>query len=274
MLVDKLWLVTVQFVMINLQNVSKSYDSNLPDAVQDVSFEVAKGELVAILGESGCGKTTTLKMINRLIEPTRGKVSVDGKNIMSLDPVSLRREIGYVFQGIGLFPHMTVAENVAIVPELLSWERSRIQKRTDELLELMGLHPDEYSNRRPAELSGGQKQRVGVARALAAGSKIMLMDEPFGALDPITRNELQLQFNKLRRELNLTVVLVTHDIMEALLLADRIAVMQNGRIVSIGSPHEMMSKKDNAYVNSLMQTPRLQIKKLDELLDKRESGDE
>ena len=252
--------------MIKLNQVSKSYDNSKSFAVTDICLNVAESELVAILGESGCGKTTTLKMINRLIEPTGGAVSVNGTNIMSMDPVTLRREIGYVFQGIGLFPHMTVAENIAIVPCLLGWGKIKTQDRVRELLELVGLSPDEYSNRRPAKLSGGQQQRVGVARALAAGSKIMLMDEPFGALDPITRSELQQEFNKLRQELKLTTVLVTHDIMEALLLADRIAVMKEGKIVAIGTPHQMMTQGKTDYVRKLMQTPRRQIEKLDDLI--------
>ena len=260
--------------MIELQEVTKSYGNSHTEAVKDISLNVAEGELLALLGESGCGKTTTLKMINRLIEPSSGKISVKGKDITSLDPVTLRRQIGYVFQGVGLFPHMTIAENISIVPQLLDWEKDKIRERTDELLALVGLEASEYRNRKPAELSGGQKQRVGVARALAAGSKIMLMDEPFGALDPITRNELQQEFSKLRQELKLTVVLVTHDIMEALLLADRIAVMQKGRIVSFGTPHEMMSKKHDPYVNSLMQTPRSQFEKLDQLLDRKDAGHE
>ncbi len=260
--------------MIELQKVTKSYGSSHSEAVKDISLKVAEGELLALLGESGCGKTTTLKMINRLIEPTSGTISVKGKDITSLDPVTLRRQIGYVFQGIGLFPHMTIAENISIVPELLNWEKDKIRERTAELLALVGLEASQYKNRKPAELSGGQKQRVGVARALAAGSKIMLMDEPFGALDPITRNELQQEFSKLRQELKLTVVLVTHDIMEALLLADRIAVMQKGRLVAVGTPHEMMSLKDDPYVSSLMQTPRSQFEKLDQLLDRKDAGHE
>ncbi len=260
--------------MIELQDVTKSYGNSHTEAVKDISLYVAEGELLALLGESGCGKTTTLKMINRLIEPSSGKISVKGKDITSLDPVTLRRQIGYVFQGIGLFPHMTIAENISIVPELLNWEKDKIRERTAELLALVGLEASQYKNRKPAELSGGQKQRVGVARALAAGSKIMLMDEPFGALDPITRNELQQEFSKLRQELKLTVVLVTHDIMEALLLADRIAVMQNGRLVAVGTPHEMMSMKHDPYVSSLMQTPRSQFEKLDQLLDRKDAGHE
>ncbi len=259
-------------VMIELQKVTKSYSNSQTEAVKDISLKVAEGELLALLGKSGCGKTTTLKMINRLIEPSSGKISVKGKDITSLDAVTLRRQIGYVFQGVGLFPHMTIAENISIVPELLNWEKGKIRERTNELLSLVGLEATEYKDRKPAELSGGQKQRVGVARALAAGSKIMLMDEPFGALDPITRNELQQEFSKLRRELKLTVVLVTHDIMEALLLADRIAVMQKGRIVAVGTPHEMMSMKDDPYVSSLMQTPRSQFEKLDELLDRKDGN--
>ena len=259
-------------VMIELQEISKTYSNSRTEAVKDISLKVAEGELLALLGESGCGKTTTLKMINRLIEPTSGTISVKGKDITSLDAVTLRRQIGYVFQGVGLFPHMTIAENISIVPELLNWEKGKIKERTDELLSLVGLEATEYRDRKPSELSGGQKQRVGLARALAAGSKIMLMDEPFGALDPITRNELQQEFSKLRQELKLTVVLVTHDIMEALLLADRIAVMQKGRLVAVGTPHEMMSMKDDPYVSSLMQTPRSQFEKIDQLLDRKDSS--
>jgi len=260
--------------MIRLQEVTKTYNNGQTEAVNNISLSVAEGELLALLGESGCGKTTTLKMINRLIESSSGKISVNGKEVSSLDPVSLRRQIGYVFQGIGLFPHMTIAENISIVPELLDWEKDKIRDRTAELLSLVGLEASEYENRKPSELSGGQKQRVGVARALAAGSKIMLMDEPFGALDPITRNELQQEFGRLRKELKLTVVLVTHDIIEALVLADRIAVMQSGRIVSIGTPHEMMSKKDNPYVSSLMQTPRSQLEKLNKLIGRKDNNHE
>ena len=259
-------------VMIELQEISKTYSNSRTEAVKDISLKVAEGELLALLGESGCGKTTTLKMINRLIEPTSGTISVKGKDITSLDVVTLRRQIGYVFQGVGLFPHMTIAENISIVPELLDWEKGKIKERTAELLSLVGLEATEYKNRKPAELSGGQKQRVGLARALAAGSKIMLMDEPFGALDPITRNELQQEFSKIRKELKLTVVLVTHDIIEALLLADRIAVMRKGRLVAVGTPHEMMSMRDDPYVSSLMQTPRSQFEKLDKLLDRKDSS--
>lgn len=253
--------------MIELKQVSKSYDQSKTFAVSDVNLSVAEGELLVLLGESGCGKTTTLKMINRLIESTSGEIKVKGKDVLSFNPVTLRREIGYVFQGIGLFPHMTVAENIAIVPQLLNWTKEKINERVIELLELVGLDPTEFSERRPFKLSGGQQQRVGVARALAAGSKIMLMDEPFGALDPITRSELQTEYSKLRKELNLTTVLVTHDIMEALLLADNIAAMKDGRIVAVGTPHQMMTVPADDYVRKLMLAPKEQIDRLDDLLE-------
>ena len=249
--------------MIELEHVTKAYDPAAAPVVRDLSLRVAAGELLVLLGASGCGKTTTLKMINRLIEPTSGAIRIDGRDVTDADPVALRRGIGYVFQGIGLFPHMTVGENVATVPALLGWGRDRIAGRVDELLEMVGLPPGEYRDRFPRELSGGQRQRVGFARALAAGPRVMLLDEPFGALDPITRDELQLEFQRLHRRLGLTAVMVTHDMTEALLLADRIAVMNAGRVVQVGTPHELLTDPADDYVAALMATPKRQADRLE-----------
>ncbi|HPM83431.1 MAG TPA: ATP-binding cassette domain-containing protein, partial [Candidatus Anammoximicrobium sp.] len=202
--------------MIVLEQVCKSYDGGRGYTVRDVSFRVPAGRLMVLLGGSGCGKTTTLKMINRLIEPTSGRVEVGGRDVRQQDAVKLRRSIGYVFQGIGLFPHLTIAENIAVVPRLLDWPASRIAARIDELLALVHLPAEAYRGRFPRQLSGGQQQRVGFARALAARPQIMLLDEPFGALDPLTRDELRNDFLQLRRQLGLTAVMVTHDMTEAL----------------------------------------------------------
>ena len=257
--------------MIRIQQVSKSYDRGRTYAVHEVDLEVEAGEFVVLLGESGCGKTTLLKMINRLVEPTRGRILVDGCNVSEVDAVALRRGIGYVFQGSGLFPHMTVSENVAVVPRLLNWDDSACRSRVDELLDLMGLAPEAHRNRKPHELSGGQRQRVGLARALAAQQKIMLMDEPFGALDPMTRDGLQTEFKRLQQTLNLTVVMVTHDMTEALLLADRIAVMRRGALVGMGSPRQILLNPNHPYVAALMETPKRQADQVESIL--RSAGD-
>src|SRR6516165_10233536 len=233
--------------MIELQGVSKSYDGGR-HVVRDVSFDVLTGQLLVLLGGSGSGKTTTLKMINRLIEPTAGRIAVNGQDVRSADRVQLRRGIGYVLQGSGLFPHMTVAENIAVVPRLLGWAKEKIKARVDALLELVHLPADEFRLRMPRQLSGGQQQRVGFARALAAGPQVMLLDEPFGALDPITRDELRSEFLQLRRQLNLTAVMVTHDMTEALLSADLIAVMNAGRLLQLGTPHELLTKPADEFV--------------------------
>lgn len=262
--------------MIELIDLSKTYEGAETPAVAEVSLEVAEGELVVLLGESGCGKTTTLKMINRLIEPSSGKVLVGGEEHMSVPAVELRRQIGYVFQGVGLFPHMTVGENVAVVPGLLGWDAATTEARVVELLELVGLEPAEHRDRMPSELSGGQRQRVGLARALAARPRIMLMDEPFGALDPVTRGNLQEEYTRLRGELGLTTIMVTHDMTEALLLADRIAVMNGGRIVALGTPRQILVDSEHDYVRELMDTPRAQSQRVHELMaaagDARQGG--
>lgn len=215
-----------------------SYQIGDVSILDDVSLEVAKQETVVLLGESGSGKTTLLKMINRLIEPNSGEVYVEGRSGNEWDPIELRRHIGYVLQDAGLFPHFTVEQSVAIVPQLLNWDGERIETRVDEVLELVGLPKDLFGGRFPHELSGGQRQRVGVARALAADPPIILLDEPFGALDVITRNALQREFSRIVRDLGKTAVFVTHDLHEAEMLATRIALLEKGRIVFLGSPVE------------------------------------
>ncbi len=252
--------------MIALENLCKSYDAGSTYSVHDVSLTVPTGSLLVLLGGSGCGKTTTLKMINRLIEPTSGSVKIDGKDVRISNPVDLRRSIGYVFQGIGLFPHMTVADNVAVVPRLLGWSPQRIAERVDELLTMVHLPPAQYRDRFPRQLSGGQQQRIGFARALAAGSQVMLLDEPFGALDPVTRDELREEFLTLRKRLGLTAVMVTHDMTEALLSADLIAVMNAGRLLRLGTPRELLTDPGDPFVAALMATPRRQADRLEALV--------
>ncbi len=251
--------------MITLENVSKSFDNGQRLVVENVSFTVPRGKLLVLLGGSGCGKTTTLKMINRLIDPTSGRIVVDGREVRQTDPVQLRRGIGYVFQGSGLFPHMSVGENIAVVPRLLGWPKARIHTRVEELLQLVNLPAEQYRDRLPRQLSGGQQQRVGFARALATGPAVMLLDEPFGALDPLTRDELRDEFLGLRQRLGLTAVMVTHDMTEALLSADLIAVMNGGRLLRLGSPQELMTDPGDPFVAALMASPRRQADQLDAL---------
>ena len=252
--------------MIELRNIKKTFDDERSFAVSDISLRVEKGQLLGLIGESGSGKTTTLKMINRLKEPSSGTIKVNGGNILHQDAIDLRRSIGYVFQGIGLFPHYTVLENVAAVPSLLKWELSDIHSRCEEVLQMVGLSIGEFGGRYPSQLSGGQQQRVGVARALAAAPEVMLMDEPFGALDPITRADLQEEFKRIQQQLNLTVIMVTHDMTEALLMADRIAVMKNGQILQIGSPKELLNHPEQDYVKKLIEMPRRRANRLEELM--------
>ena len=249
--------------MIQLDRLTKRYGADA--VVHELTLTVAAGELLILLGESGCGKTTTLRMINRLVEPTAGTVRLDGDDTSTIARHELRRRIGYVVQQAGLFPHMTVAENVGVTPSLLGWPAARIRARTDELLELVDLDPAAVRDRRPADLSGGQQQRVGVARALAARPSVMLLDEPFGALDPLTRARLQESLLGIRREVGLTAVFVTHDMVEALMLGDRIAVMHAGRLVQVGTPGELLGSPATEYVRALMSAPRRQAAVVDRL---------
>ena len=237
--------------MIHLRNISKSFDGGATFVVRDLSLDIAEGETVVLLGASGCGKTTTLKLINRLISLTEGTILVDEQDISQQDLLALRRSIGYVFQDIGLFPHMTVLDNAAIVPKLLGWPRSRREARARELLQLVGLDPNQFALRKPRQLSGGQQQRVGIARALAADPKYLLMDEPFGALDAVTRDQLQEEVLRIKMELNKTIVFVTHDLFEAIRLGDRIAVMNKGRIEQVGTRDELLTNPATDYVREL-----------------------
>ncbi|MFO7171862.1 MAG: betaine/proline/choline family ABC transporter ATP-binding protein [Bacillota bacterium] len=242
--------------MIRFEEVTKEYPDGTR-AVKNLNLEIRKGEFVCLIGPSGCGKTTTLKMVNRLVEPTRGTIYVDGQDIMKVDPVHLRRRIGYVIQQIGLFPHMTIEENIALVPRLLGWDRERCRRRVEELLPLVGLDPDQYRHRYPRELSGGQQQRVGVLRALAAEPDLILMDEPFGALDPITREALQDELKKLQAKLHKTILFVTHDMDEALKLADRIVLMKDGEVVQDGSPEDLLRHPANDFVAAFIGRERM-----------------
>ena len=245
--------------MLSLKHVSKSFDGGQTFAVDDVSLDVREGETLVLLGSSGCGKTTLLKLTNRLLEPTAGTIEVDGESIAGQDAVSLRRRIGYVFQGIGLFPHMTVEENVAMVPRLLGWPRQQRRERAHELLRTVGLDPETYAGRLPSELSGGQQQRVGVGRALAADPDYLLMDEPFGALDALTRDTLQQELLAVKKRLRKTIVFVTHDIFEALAVGDRIAVLHGGRLEQIGTREEIRQNPATDFVRELFAKPAQQL---------------
>lgn len=235
---------------IVFRHVSKSYNSY--EAVNNLSFKIMEGETLVLIGTSGCGKTTTLKMINRLIEPTKGEIEIDSKDVSEYNLIELRRSIGYVIQSIGLFPHITIGKNISIIPELMNWPKERIASRVDELLYMVGLEPEVYRDRFPAELSGGQQQRIGVARALAADPPVILMDEPFGALDPITREQLQNEFLSLIHTIKKTIVFVTHDIFEAVKIADRLALMDRGEIVQIGSPKDIVERPANRFVKDFL----------------------
>ena len=253
--------------LIAWDHVSKSFDGGRVKAVDDVTLRVAAGEFLAIVGGSGSGKTTLLRLANRLIAADSGAISVEGEDVRAVDPIGLRRRIGYVFQSGGLFPHISVAGNIGITPKLLGTPPAEISARVDELLDLVRLDRQKHRDRFPHELSGGQRQRVGVARALAARPRIVLMDEPFGALDPLTRDALGDDFRALHARLGLTTIMITHDMTEAVLLADRIAVMRAGKLLAQGTPAEL-AENDNPYVGELLGTPRRQAERLAKLLPK------
>ncbi len=238
--------------MIRLENLKKTFPGQAEPAVEDLSMEIYDGEIVVFVGPSGCGKTTTMKMINRIIEPSGGKIFLDGEDVTTTNPDKLRRRIGYVIQQIGLFPHMTIADNIATVPKMLGWDKKRISERTDELLETVGMDPS-YRDRFPKELSGGQRQRVGVARAMAADPPIMLMDEPFGAVDPITRERLQDEFLRLQEEIQKTIVFVTHDIDEAIKMGDRIAILREQSVIAqYDTPERILTDPADQYVEDFI----------------------
>ncbi|TDD07489.1 ATP-binding cassette domain-containing protein [Nonomuraea deserti] len=236
-------------VRIELRSLTKHYPGQPAPAVDNVTLDIPAGELVVFVGPSGCGKTTTMKMINRLVEPTSGEIRIGGQDVLSLDPDQLRRHIGYAIQQVGLFPHQTIAQNIGLVPNLLGWTADRISARVDELLSLVNLEPSAFRDRYPRQLSGGQQQRVGVARALAADPPVMLMDEPFGATDPITREHLQNEFVKLQKQLRKTIIFVTHDFEEAIKLGDRIAVLREGsHIAQYDTPAAILADPADDYV--------------------------
>lgn len=244
--------------MIVFENVTKIYPGGVV-AVRDLSLEIEAGETVVFLGTSGSGKTTMMKMVNRLIEPTSGRILIDSQDIVEQDPIALRRRIGYAIQHIGLFPHMSIAENIGVVPRLLQWPAGRIDAHVDELLRLVGLPPEEYRDRYPGQLSGGQQQRVGVARALAADPPIILMDEPFGALDPLTREQLQNEFLDLESEIKKTIIFVTHDVFEAVKMGDRVAVLDAGCLQQVGTPAELVERPANEFVENFLGRNRFQL---------------
>ncbi len=237
--------------VIQFNQVSKSYEDGTK-AVDSLHLEIKKGEFFVLIGPSGCGKTTTMKMINRLIETTEGSILIDGKDIQQYNINELRWDIGYVLQQIALFPHMTIAENIAVVPEMRKWSKEKIKARVDELLQMVGLDPDVYRNRMPDELSGGQKQRIGVVRALAANPKIVLMDEPFSALDPLSREQLQKDIVQLQKKIQKTIVFVTHDMQEALSLGDRICIMKEGKVVQLDTPEGIIHNPKNEFVEEFI----------------------
>jgi osmoprotectant transport system ATP-binding protein len=263
--------------MIELEALTKQYLG--VTVVDAVSLTVADGEIATIVGTSGSGKTTLMRMINRLVEPTTGRVLIDGEDTRSVPAHELRRRIGYAIQGHGLFPHRTVAQNIGTVPQLLGWDRGKIDQRVDQLLELFQLSPAEYRDRLPAELSGGQQQRVGVARALAAEPKLLLMDEPFGALDPIIRAKAQDDLLAIQRRFKTTIVLVTHDMEEAIRLGDKIAVMDQGRLLQYAPPRELITKPATSFVGELLGTGErafrlLSLRRIADLVEPGEAGGE
>ncbi|MGM7667125.1 betaine/proline/choline family ABC transporter ATP-binding protein [Microbacterium sp. A93] len=240
-------------IMIRLENLTKRFPGSERNAVDGLSLDIRKGEIVVLVGPSGCGKTTTMKMINRIIEPSSGRIILGGEDVTTTNPDRLRRRIGYVIQQIGLFPHITIGENVATVPKLLGWDAARVRARVDELLTTVNMDPAEYRDRFPNQLSGGQQQRVGVARALGGDPEVMLMDEPFGAIDPITRDRLQNEFLRLQAEVRKTIVFVTHDIDEAIKMGDRIAILQEGsRIAQYDTPERILTAPANDFVRDFI----------------------
>ncbi|MGJ9382083.1 betaine/proline/choline family ABC transporter ATP-binding protein [Salipaludibacillus sp. CF4.18] len=243
--------------MIQLKKISKVYDDGF-QALKDIDLVFEEGKINVLIGPSGCGKTTTMKLLNRLTEYTDGQILIDGENLKQMNPIELRRQMGYVIQSIGLFPHMTIADNVGTVPKLLKWDKQRIRQRVDELLKMVNLEPNTFRNRYPGELSGGQQQRIGVIRALAAEPSTILMDEPFSALDPISREQLQDELVRLQKEINKTIVFVTHDMDEALKIADQIILMKDGQVVQKGSPSELLANPANNFVKEFIGTERLE----------------
>ena len=243
--------------MIRFENISKTYEHG-HKVTDDINLHIKEGEILVMIGPSGCGKTTTMKMINRLVEPTTGKIFIKGEDISKLNPVELRRNIGYVIQHVGLLPHMTIAENVALVPKLKKWEKSTYVSRVAELLHMVNLDPEVYGNRYPNELSGGQQQRIGVIRAMAADPPIILMDEPFSALDPISREQLQDELVRLQETISKTIVFVTHDIDEAIKIANRICIIKDGKIVQVDTPEKILRHPANEFVKDFIGEKRLE----------------
>jgi osmoprotectant transport system ATP-binding protein len=256
-----------QVPLIEIINLSKAYAGSGTQAVSGFNLSVPEGEFLVLIGPSGSGKTTTLNMVNRLVEPDGGEIRIQGHNVLDADPVMLRRNIGYVFQEAGLFPHMTVAENIAVTPRLLGRDDAWVEARVHELLVMVRLEESAFGHRLPAELSGGQRQRVALARALAARPPVLLLDEPFGALDPVTREAVAADVRDIHQRLGLTTLMVTHDMTEALLMADRIAVMRDGHLVQVGTPRELVAHPANDFVAQLIETPRRRARALAETLN-------
>ena len=242
--------------MISIEGLSKRFPRSAAAAVDSLTLTVPEGEVCVLIGPSGCGKTTTMRMINRMIEPDAGSITIAGRNVLDADPVALRRQIGYVIQQVGLFPHWSIGENIATVPRLLGWDEPRVGRRVEELLDLVGMDASRDRDRFPRELSGGQRQRIGVARALAADPPVMLMDEPFGALDPITRARLQDEFLSILRKLRKTIVFVTHDIDEAIRMGSRIAILRDGALVQYAPPEHILAAPANAFVEAFVGSDR------------------